>query len=408
MKNISIIVQASSISWSGGRDLCMNEMDGKPVLYHTIKELLDYFGSDIINLWLVAPGFDLGGLDFVKDFFPNGVVQTYYGYDESPLQRILHVTEKLKDQYFILRVNGINFCVDTEAAKENLLLAQTYNYDCIRFSDDFPALFTSDVYRVGALRHMFSDYDKVQDKYHIHPKYYLSKSTNYKCTVYEPNKLKYSDNYLMSVRQRYKDAMDAKRVEVDSSKAIKAGDTIQFHYELASAAIKGSEYVLDLACGSGFGTNFLSVDAGKIIGVDNDQKMIDQANDVYSMNNIEFLTADVLELPIDSNSIDAVVAFEIIEHVAPEAILSEISRVLKPGGIICLSTPQNSLGHIPTTSDHLREFSLDEIRSLVTQFFILEQIIGIKQGAIYFSDDPVGGNTFLIAKKPINKQDTVH
>ncbi|TRZ67194.1 MAG: class I SAM-dependent methyltransferase [Comamonadaceae bacterium] len=255
---------------------------------------------------------------------------------------------------------------------------------------------------------MFSDYDKVQDKYHIHPKYYLSKSTNYKCTVYEHNKLKYSDNYLMSVRQRYKDAMDAKRVEVDSSKAIKAGDTIQFHYELASAAIKGSEYVLDLACGSGFGTNFLSVDAGKIIGVDNDQKMIDQANDVYSMNNIEFLTADVLELPIDSNSIDAVVAFEIIEHVAPEAILSEISRVLKPGGIICLSTPQNSLGHIPTTSDHLREFSLDEIRSLVTQFFILEQIIGIKQGAIYFSDDPVGGNTFLIAKKPINKQDTVH
>jgi len=381
----------------------MNQMEGRPVLYHTIKELLEYFSDNIANLWLVAPEFDRGGLDFVKTFFPNGVLQTYYGYDASPLQRMINVTQNLKDEDFVLRVNGINFCVDTESAKENLILAQASSYDCIRFPDDFPALFTSDVYRVGALRRMYSTHQDVERKYFVHPKYYLSKSPNYKCAISEPDKSKYSDEYLLSIRQRYKNAMAAKRIEVDISKAIKSGDSIQLHYELASTFLKDSRFVLDLACGSGFGTNILSAGAERVIGVDNDREMIDQANNLYRTNGLEFLAADVLDLPYDSNSVDAVVAFEIIEHVAPKDLLREISRVLKPGGVMCLSTPQNSLGHIPTTSDHLREFSLDEIRVIVGELFRLEKIIGIKQGSIFFSDDPVGSNTFMVAKKPMGR-----
>jgi ubiquinone/menaquinone biosynthesis C-methylase UbiE len=246
----------------------------------------------------------------------------------------------------------------------------------------------------------------VDKKYYIHPKYYLSKSPNYKCAISEPDRSRYSDEYLSSVRQRYKNAMDAKRIEVDTSKAIKSGDSIQLHYELASAFLKGSGFVLDLACGSGFGTKMLSADARTVVGVDNDREIIDQARDVYRASGLEFLAADVLNLPYESNSVDAVVAFEIIEHVPPNDLLSEISRVLKPGGVMCLSTPQNSLGHIPATSDHLREFSLEEIRAIVGEWFLLETIIGIKQGAIFFTDDPVGSNTFVVAKKPKGSEAT--
>jgi len=223
--------------------------------------------------------------------------------------------------------------------------------------------------------------------------------------VSEPNMSKYSDGYLMSIRERYKNTMHAKRIEVDISKAIKTGDTIQFHYELGSTYIKGSGLVLDLACGSGFGAKILSAVAERVIGVDNDQKMIDQANNSSRTNGIEFLAADVLDLPCDTDSVDSVVAFEIIEHVAPAALLREISRVLKPGGVICISTPQNSLGHVPSTSDHLREFSLDEIRAIVGEFFKIEKIIGIKQGSIFFSDDPIGSSTFIVAKKPMGCED---
>ena len=157
--------------------------------------------------------------------------------------------------------------------------------------------------------------------------------------------------------------------------------------------------MLDLACGSGFGTNILCSAVKKSIGVDNDPKVIDQANKAYQTSRVEFLTGDVLNLSFESESVDAVVAFEIIEHVSPKVLLKEISRVLKPGGIVCLSTPQNSLGRIPTTSDHLREFSLDEIRRLVGELFVIKEVIGIKQGSIFFAEDAVGANTFLVAIK---------
>ncbi|MEI7995823.1 MAG: class I SAM-dependent methyltransferase, partial [Methylococcaceae bacterium] len=308
-------------------------------------------------------------------------MQTYYGYDDSPLQRMINISEVLGDEEFILRVNGINFCVDAEQAEANVAMAQASGYDCIRFPDDFPALFTSDVYRVGALRRMMCDIQEDELKFHIHPKYYLSRSEKYNCYISLPDFSKYTDEYILSTRMKYKDAMHTKRIEVDSSKAIKAGDTIHFHYELAKEFLNGTNLVLDLACGSGFGATALSSVAQRVIGIDNDEQMIVFANKTYKSSNTEFLNSDVLNIPFNSNSIDAIVAFEIIEHLDPVALLNEFYRVLKPNGIICLSTPQNSLGHIPTTSDHIREFSLVELKALVEDLFSIEQIIGIKQGS---------------------------
>ena len=136
------------------------------------------------------------------------------------------------------------------------------------------------------------------------------------------------------------------------------------------------------------------------IGVDNDQEVIDHAIHLNDQECVRFLCSDVLDLPFEQESVDAVLAFEIIEHVDSNLLLKNIHRVLKPGGILCLSTPQNSLGHIPSTPDHIYEFSLDEISAIVSEFFLIEKIVGIKQGVIFFDNDPVGANTFLVARKP--------
>ena len=48
---------------------------------------------------------------------------------------------------------------------------------------------------------------------------------------------------------------------------------------------------------------------------------------------------------------------------------------------------------------HLKEYSLQEIQSKVMEFFDIEQIIGIKQGCIFFENDPVGSNTYMRLKR---------
>ena len=51
------------------------------------------------------------------------------------------------------------------------------NIDCIKFPDNFPALFTSDVYRVGALRKT-ANIEYLESKWHIHPKYFMEFDKN--------------------------------------------------------------------------------------------------------------------------------------------------------------------------------------------------------------------------------------
>jgi hypothetical protein len=74
LTKFSIIVQASSKSWGGGSDLCMNELNGKPVIWHTINRLKSKFNSN--KIIIAAPEFDAGGFDSLLE----EQVSAYYGF----------------------------------------------------------------------------------------------------------------------------------------------------------------------------------------------------------------------------------------------------------------------------------------------------------------------------------------
>lgn len=74
-------------------------------------------------------------------------------------------------------------------------------------------------------------------------------------------------------------------------------------------------------------------------------------------------------LPIKSESVDAVVALEVIEHVKDaKAVVCEIRRILKPAGICVVSTPNrlaNGTGMIPDNPYHVQEYTPDEFKTLL-------------------------------------------
>lgn len=143
-------------------------------------------------------------------------------------------------------------------------------------------------------------------------------------------------------------------------------------YALAFGLAKGKR-VLDIACGEGYGANLLARVASKVIGVDLDAGTIAHAEAKYRRRNLHFLQGSCTEIPCEDHSIDLVASFETIEHISEhDDFLSEIKRVLAPGGILVISSPHKAeyqKGLEAANPFHEAELDHDEFVQLVTKTF---------------------------------------
>lgn len=112
-------------------------------------------------------------------------------------------------------------------------------------------------------------------------------------------------------------------------------------YERASERIPSGAHVLDAGAGTGYGAALLAQGNRDVAAVDASQTAVSFAAENYG-STASFQLADVLALPFSANTFDAVTCFEVIEHIEVrdhEELVSELARVLKPGGVLYLSTP---------------------------------------------------------------------
>lgn len=391
-----VIIQASSMSWSGGRDYCMTIIDDHPVVYWTLKRVIENIHCP--NIIIIAPEFDRDGeLEMLYDSFPGVSFSIYYGQNASPLNRILGACVDLSDNDYVIRIDGVHFCFDPKASMDMLSLAKNKELDCVKLPDDFPVAFRSDIYRIGALRNL----DKLLQNdthamFRVHPKFYMFMRNDLFNCEYLLDLPFYSDSYLSECRLKAEPITNVPRMEVDERRRITAGDQLSFHYELALEYLDSDMKVLDVACGNGFGVRLLAQKVAQVVGADIDSEAIMEANQRTHSTNTSFCIEDITCMSFGSEEFNAVISMETLEHVDAHSCLQEISRVLKPCGLLILSTPQNSMGHIPVTSCHNHEYSLKELVDLCSQYFSIKAIIGIKAGRIIIPDDPLGANTMLV------------
>ena len=97
--------------------------------------------------------------------------------------------------------------------------------------------------------------------------------------------------------------------------------------------------VLDCGCGPGPLTLGFAelVTPGRVVGIDIEPTMIDQANQLASdsgLENLEYQVADIYDLPFEDGEFDVVFSSAVIEHLSdPVRALREMLRVTKSGGI---------------------------------------------------------------------------
>ncbi len=137
-------------------------------------------------------------------------------------------------------------------------------------------------------------------------------------------------------------------------------------YLFASQFVRG-KVVADVGCGVGYGSKILAENGAKIVyGVDNSEEAINYATLHYNHKKIKYEVADVSFLNIHSQSVDIVVAYELIEHLKdPTDFLKEVKHVLKPDGLFILSTPNVKVySQVPHINGfHTQEFTREELET---------------------------------------------
>jgi len=128
--------------------------------------------------------------------------------------------------------------------------------------------------------------------------------------------------------------------------------------------------VLEAGCGEGYGADLIADGARQVIGLDYDESTVAHVRARYPR--VEMLHGNLAQLPLADRAVDVVVNFQVIEHLWDQAqFIAECFRVLRPSGILMVSTPNRitfSPGRdTPLNPFHTRELNADELASLLRE-----------------------------------------
>lgn len=150
-------------------------------------------------------------------------------------------------------------------------------------------------------------------------------------------------------------------------------------YQLAATLVRPGDTVLDAACGLGYGSHVLASlsPAARITGIDLSDWAVDFARRNYASDRVDFRCGSLPEAldEVPDASVDFVVSLETLEHVTdPQALLAAFDRVLKPGGRIFVSVPNDwadETGEDPNPH-HLHVYDWALVRDELAAHFVVE------------------------------------
>lgn len=156
----------------------------------------------------------------------------------------------------------------------------------------------------------------------------------------------------------------------------------KFAYQFAQNYVSGKT-VIDVGCGSGYGSMLLAKKAESVLGLDYHAAAIEYCRQNYHAAHLRFKQKDASTIDAE-NEFDAAVCFQAIEHFHnPGHFLNQLKKVVKPGGTILISTPnvKKSLKGSLKNPFHVNEMNYQQFNSLLQKHFSSYELLGVGYAA---------------------------
>ena len=151
-----------------------------------------------------------------------------------------------------------------------------------------------------------------------------------------------------------------------------AGEDVRSHAPgLSDAPGLQGVRILDAGCGEGYGADWFAGLGAEVVALDYDEAAIAHVESAYPR--VTAVRGNLNALPLPDASTDAVVSLQVIEHIWNLGeFLAECRRVLRPGGVIVVSTPNRPVfspglqrGEKPVNPFHVEEFDAEQVEAML-------------------------------------------
>lgn len=165
---------------------------------------------------------------------------------------------------------------------------------------------------------------------------------------------------------------------VDSNLIPKDYDNFSIHFArykfVRTILKKNCKNILELGCGTGYGSAYLATQGYNVVAVDNDKKLRKYWENNYSdIKNLKFL---IMENFKNHMKFDCVLSLEVIEHLSKNHLNEYLDLVknciLPEKGIFICSTPKYLPMRERTENrkkNHIKEYKFDEFEKLLLKYF---------------------------------------
>jgi SAM-dependent methyltransferase len=177
------------------------------------------------------------------------------------------------------------------------------------------------------------------------------------------------------------------------------------YYKFAAKMIGRNKRVLDVGCSEGLGTWMLAAECGFARGLDPDEEAIAVARSNWPEEKAEFVCADFLKA--DAGQWDAVVSFDVIEHIRPEnagRFLERTAANLTPHGVAVVGTP-NQTGQVYASAvskaGHVNVYSAERLEEEMRRHFTHVFLFGANDEVVHTGFPPMAHYLLALGCKKV-------
>ena len=148
-------------------------------------------------------------------------------------------------------------------------------------------------------------------------------------------------------------------------------------YKCATTFICNSDDILDIACGTGYGTSELVKKANSALGIDIDLPSVNFANKIFANDKLKYQCENIFNTEINQ-TFDKIVSFETIEHVENDNLfVQKLHSLLCDNGVLICSVPNETVFPFVKEENpfHIKHYTVETLTNLLrNNGFEIEEI----------------------------------